>query len=185
MVDHKESMARMRELVEKWRREADRLRAINAEMDPDGKTFRYAECLREENAAQAGALTSCARALEAALAQQPASCTACNDRREVGGATLSNPWTGKPRDYRDVNSDPEGVLCVEPGAPLKAATGVEGLTTKEAWWAGARAGLGVPADMPRTEVAALLPAVTGGASTTSTGPQERSHCKCSRRNSII
>jgi hypothetical protein len=37
------------------------------------------------------------------------------------GATLSNPWTGKPRDYRDVDSDPEGVLCVEPGAPLKAA----------------------------------------------------------------
>lgn len=72
------------------------------------------------------------------------------------GATLSNPWTGKPRDYRDVNSDPEGVLCVEPGAPLKAATSVEGLTTKEAWWAGYRAGLGVPADMPRTEVAALL-----------------------------
>ena len=55
------------ELVAKWRREADRLRAINAEMDPDGKTFRYAEWLREENAAQAGALTSCARALEAAL----------------------------------------------------------------------------------------------------------------------
>lgn len=58
---------KVRELVAKWRREADRLRAINAEMDPDGKTFRYAECLREENAAQAGALTSCARALEAAL----------------------------------------------------------------------------------------------------------------------
>ena len=60
---------KVRELVAKWRREADRLRAINAETDPDGKTFRYAECLREENAAQAGALTSCARALEAALAQ--------------------------------------------------------------------------------------------------------------------
>lgn len=44
---------KVRELVAKWRREADRLRAINAEMDPDGKTFRYAECLREENAAQA------------------------------------------------------------------------------------------------------------------------------------
>ena len=45
------------ELPAKWRREADQLRAINAEMDPDGKTFRYAEWLREENAAQAGALT--------------------------------------------------------------------------------------------------------------------------------
>lgn len=32
----------------------------------------------------------------------------------------------------------------------------EGNTPKEAWWAGARAGLGVPADTPRSEVAALL-----------------------------
>ena len=68
---------KVRELVAKWRREADRLRAINAEMDPDGKTFRYAECLREENAAQAGALTSCARALEAALQHR-------GDSQEVG-----------------------------------------------------------------------------------------------------
>ena len=74
------------------------------------------------------------------------------------GATLSNPWTGKPRDYRDVDSDPEGVLCVEPGAPLKAATGVEGLTTKEAWWAGYRAGKGLPADTPRQEALAQQPA---------------------------
>lgn len=43
---------------------------------------------------------------------------------------LSNPWTGEPRDYRDVNSDPEGVLCVEPGAPLKAAPDRSGLTVK-------------------------------------------------------
>lgn len=36
-------------------------------------------------------------------------------------AVLTNPYTGKPRDYRDVESDPAGVLIVEPGAPLKAA----------------------------------------------------------------
>lgn len=47
------------------------------------------------------------------------------------GATLSNPWTGKPRDYRDVDSDPEGVLCVEPGAPLKAATSAAGVEVDE------------------------------------------------------
>jgi hypothetical protein len=32
----------------------------------------------------------------------------------------------------------------------------DGLTSKQAWWAGARAGLGVAADMPREQVAALL-----------------------------
>ena len=42
-----------------------------------------------------------------------------------------------------------------PGAQQEPA---EGLTAKEAWWAGARAGLGVPPDMPREQVAALLPA---------------------------
>ena len=47
-------------------------------------------------------------------------------------------------------------LCVEPGAPLKAATRVEGLTTKEAWWAGFRAGKGLPADTPRQEALSQL-----------------------------
>lgn len=37
-------------------------------------------------------------------------------------AKLSNPYTGDPRDYRDVESDPSGVLIREPGAPLRAAT---------------------------------------------------------------
>ena len=35
--------------------------------------------------------------------------------------TLSNPHTGTPRDPRDVASDPQAVLCVKPGEPLKAA----------------------------------------------------------------
>src|SRR5690606_37499250 len=78
------------------------------------------------------------------------------------GATLSNRWTGKPRDYRDVDSDPEGVLCVDPGAPLKAAAEVEGLTTKQAWWAGYRAGKGLPADTPRQEALAQQPAAVDG-----------------------
>jgi hypothetical protein len=34
---------------------------------------------------------------------------------------LFNPYTGKPRHPKDINSDPKGVLIVEPGAPLEAA----------------------------------------------------------------
>ena len=34
---------------------------------------------------------------------------------------LTNPWTGEPRDIRDVESDPAGLLMVEPGKPLLAA----------------------------------------------------------------
>ncbi|MBH1476976.1 hypothetical protein I5U59_09350 [Stenotrophomonas maltophilia] len=34
-----------------------------------------------------------------------------------------NPYTGQPRDPRDVQSDPGAVLCVRPGAPLRAAVG--------------------------------------------------------------
>lgn len=34
---------------------------------------------------------------------------------------LFNPHTGMPRDARDVASDPQAVLCVKPGEPLKAA----------------------------------------------------------------
>jgi hypothetical protein len=36
-------------------------------------------------------------------------------------ALLTNPYTGTPRDYRDVEDDPAGVLIQEPGAPLRAA----------------------------------------------------------------
>lgn len=36
-------------------------------------------------------------------------------------AKLTNPYTGEPRDHRDVESDPAGILIVEPGAPLLAA----------------------------------------------------------------
>ena len=34
---------------------------------------------------------------------------------------LNNPHTGLPRDPRDVASDPDAILCVAPGEPLKAA----------------------------------------------------------------
>lgn len=40
-------------------------------------------------------------------------------------AVLNNPHTGTPRDPRDprdVASDPQAILCVKPGEPLKAAT---------------------------------------------------------------
>ena len=33
---------------------------------------------------------------------------------------LFNPYTGRPRDPRDIQSDPEGILIVEPEAPLRA-----------------------------------------------------------------
>ncbi|GEM_PF-4456393 len=32
-----------------------------------------------------------------------------------------NPYTGAPRDPRDIKSDPSAVLCVKPGVPLVAA----------------------------------------------------------------
>jgi hypothetical protein len=36
-------------------------------------------------------------------------------------AKLANPHTGALRDLRDVASDPQAVLCMKPGEPLKAA----------------------------------------------------------------
>jgi hypothetical protein len=33
----------------------------------------------------------------------------------------TNPYTGQPRDQRDIDSDRRAVLCVKPGEPLKAA----------------------------------------------------------------
>lgn len=32
-----------------------------------------------------------------------------------------NPWTGQPRDPRDVETDPQGLMIVAPGAPLVEA----------------------------------------------------------------
>lgn len=37
---------------------------------------------------------------------------------------LFNPYTGHPRDPRDIASDPEGVLMVDPDEPLRAAPAV-------------------------------------------------------------
>lgn len=41
-------------------------------------------------------------------------------------------------------------------AAIDAAPVVDGLTAKQAWWAGARAALGIEADTPREEVAAAF-----------------------------
>lgn len=54
---------------------------------------------------------------------------------ELPPTVLINPYTMEKRDYRDVVSDPTGVLIVEPGAPLKAA---------------APAALALPAPLPPT-----------------------------------
>lgn len=35
---------------------------------------------------------------------------------------LFSPYTGEPRDARDIASDPQGLLIVQPGAPLVPAT---------------------------------------------------------------
>lgn len=36
-------------------------------------------------------------------------------------AVTNNPYTGQPRDPRDIASDPGAILCVPPGQPIKAA----------------------------------------------------------------
>jgi hypothetical protein len=60
----------------------------------------------------------------------PTLCPVCNNDfrkcAEIRAAfqpsvVLTNPWTGEPRDIRDVESDPAGLLMVEPGKPLLAA----------------------------------------------------------------
>lgn len=38
---------------------------------------------------------------------------------------LFNPYTGKPRDPRDIASDPSGVLMLDPDEPLRAAVALE------------------------------------------------------------
>ena len=77
-------------------------------------------------------------------------------------------------DFPECSGDPascpenEGYGCCRPnpkdappipaGCRVESERAQEGLTSKQAWWAGARAGLGVAADMPREHVAALLSA---------------------------
>ena len=56
-------------------------------------------------------------------------------------------------NYVKAVEDPDGDFVFHEDA---AAHEAHGLTSKQAWWAGARAGLGVPADMPRKRVADLL-----------------------------
>lgn len=40
---------------------------------------------------------------------------------------MFNPYTGTPRHPSDIASDPEGLLILEPGAPLRAAAQVVAL----------------------------------------------------------
>lgn len=54
-----------------------------------------------------------------ALIEQPTMSTPASS---ADSAVLTNPYTGQPRDYRDVESDPAGTLIVEPGKPLEAAS---------------------------------------------------------------
>ena len=54
-----------------------------------------------------------------ALIEQP---TISTPASSADSAVLTNPYTGQPRDYRDVESDPAGTLIVEPGKPLEAAS---------------------------------------------------------------
>jgi len=46
------------------------------------------------------------------------------DRCELSprNAKLVNPFNGQPRDWRDVNSDPEGKLMMSPTQPMRAAS---------------------------------------------------------------
>ena len=59
----------------------------------------------------------------ACYCQQGVVCPACE--RAVSPstpvATLVNPHTGALRDYRDIESDPAGMLCIAPGETLKVA----------------------------------------------------------------
>jgi len=63
----------------------------------------------------------------ARVAESPESATSiANGIKDVLNAlhpqpVLFNPHTGMPRDASDVASDPQAVLCVKPGEPLKAA----------------------------------------------------------------
>jgi hypothetical protein len=46
---------------------------------------------------------------------------------------LTNPHTGEPRDYRDVNLDPQGLAIVKDGEPLRAYTPLSASEASEEW----------------------------------------------------
>ena len=89
---------------------------------------------RYSNSPMDGLLSAAARMLER-LAPAPASgklvdsarirCRKCGEQStiEFNSARIvtHNPYTGKPRDQRDIDSDPEGKLMIDPGNPLRAA----------------------------------------------------------------
>lgn len=47
---------------------------------------------------------------------------------------LFNPYTGKPRDPRDIASDPSGLLMVDPDEPILAALPLSGGVQGDAAW---------------------------------------------------
>lgn len=38
---------------------------------------------------------------------------------------LFNPYTGKPRNPRDIQSDPEGILMLDPDEPMRSVPAAE------------------------------------------------------------
>lgn len=47
---------------------------------------------------------------------------------------LRNPWTGRPRDVRDIESDPQAVLCIDPMAASRAAKALDECPLPPAGW---------------------------------------------------
>jgi hypothetical protein len=108
----------------------------------DGKTPHSSECLFEYRANIASGIEevimpnptneSIGRAFREVDAEYPKAKPPCNvftrlvldrarelDRQAPGDAVLTNPYTGKPRDWQDVESDPSGIL-IHDGGPLAA-----------------------------------------------------------------
>lgn len=52
------------------------------------------------------------------------------------GVMLFNPYTGKPRDPRDIASDPQGLALIDPDEPLRPAAQASAKPEAQpvAWW---------------------------------------------------
>lgn len=47
---------------------------------------------------------------------------------------LFNPWTGKPRDYRDIESDPDGKLMWDGVSPMQSVPWIKRRTFIQKLW---------------------------------------------------
>ena len=93
--------------------------------------------------------------------------------------TITNPYTGEPRDVRDVESDPAGILIVEPEAPLVAAAAPAvkpEAATLSAGNIAARLGFALPVDYI-TSTLGIPPALVRGRATLWTASQFRAICQ--------